>query len=183
MSTSHAWINACNIGRFQFFIGGTDFCQFYIDRFFLLCFRKIVFPSESFCGCFFICTWIYCPQMFYPDSSNRVFHHITHNPIRCKELSGCWNSFFRDLYILFQFCEGIIFQFCIVILIQPANDFYLSGWIAFFVQCRYIKILFWNTSLWIHKHIDDIIFIGVRNTKEQFHIVRVRLKQSWQDIM
>ena len=61
MSTSHAWINAGDISRFQIFVCGTDFCQFYINIFFLLCLRKIVFPSESFCSCFFICAWIHCP--------------------------------------------------------------------------------------------------------------------------
>ena len=56
MSTSHTRINTGNISRFQIFVCGTDFCQFYINGLFLLCFWKIVFPSKSFCSCFFICT-------------------------------------------------------------------------------------------------------------------------------
>ena len=60
MPTSHTWINTGNVCWFQVFICGTDFCQFQINSFFLLCLRKIVFPSESFCSCFFICTWIHC---------------------------------------------------------------------------------------------------------------------------
>ena len=47
MSTSHAWINTGNVCWFQVFICSTDFCEFYINSFFLLCFRKIIFPSES----------------------------------------------------------------------------------------------------------------------------------------
>ena len=59
MPTSHTWINTDNLCRLQIFVCGTDFCQLYIDRLFLLCLWKIIFPSESFCSCFFICARIY----------------------------------------------------------------------------------------------------------------------------
>ena len=61
MSTSHTWIDTGNICRLQFFVGGTDFCQFYINSFFLLCLWKIIFPSKSLRSCFFVCAWIYSP--------------------------------------------------------------------------------------------------------------------------
>ena len=121
--------------------------------------------------------------MLNPNSSHRIFNHITDNPVRCKQLSCCRDSFFCDFHVLFQLCKGVIFQFRIVILIQPSNDFHLSGWITFFIQCRYIKVSFWNTCLRINQHIDDIIFIGIGNTKQQFHIIGICLKQSWEDIM
>ena len=108
MTTSHTWINAGNVGRFQIFICATNFCQFYINRFFLFCFRKIVFPSKFLSSCFFIRSRIYCTQMFNPDSSHRVLHHISNNPVWCKELGCCWDSLFGNLYILFQFCKGIV---------------------------------------------------------------------------
>ena len=136
MTASHTRINNLNFFGFNVGIFTANRSKLRLNGFFLFCFVKVVFPT---------CFQLLVRMPFYPKSTERVFDHITNNPIRCKELGCCRNSFFCDFYILFQFCKGIIFQFCIVILIQPPNDFNLSGRITFFIQCRYIKISFWNT--------------------------------------
>ena len=105
----YCFLNTGNVCWFQVFIRSTDFCQFYINCLFLLCFWKIIFPSKFLCCCLFICTWINCSQMFNPDSSYRVFNHITNNPVRSEKLCCCRYSLFCDFYILFQFCKSIIF--------------------------------------------------------------------------
>ena len=59
---------------------------------------------------------------FQPKSSEGVFHHIANDPVRGEKLRCGGDALFRDLDVLLELGEGIIFQLGVVILIQPADD-------------------------------------------------------------
>src|SRR5699024_6825230 len=84
---------------------------------------------------------------FYPQTSQAVFHHITNNTVWSKKLSRCRYIFFLDLSAR-RASKNLSFWFCIVILLQPTNDLYLS---AFF----YIQVFLWNI---IHQMINHTFF-------------------------
>ena len=63
--------------------------------------------------------------LVYIDSAEAVFNHIADNPVRGEELRCRRNAFLGDLYILLEQSKGVILEFGVVILVQPADDLHL----------------------------------------------------------
>ncbi len=64
-------------------------------------------------------------QIIDNDTTQRVLHHISDNPIRCKQLRGCRDILFCDFNILFQGGENVVLFFAVIVLVQPADNLYL----------------------------------------------------------
>ena len=59
------------------------------------------------------------------DSAKAVFNHIADNPVWSEELCCGRDALFGDFHILLEQRKGIILEFGVVILIQPADDLHL----------------------------------------------------------
>ena len=67
---------------------------------------------------------------FDPIASQRVIHHVTNNPVCCKQLCCCWNVFFFDSS--FIDIDYLIMLFSNIVLVHPSDDLYLIFPVLFF---------------------------------------------------
>ena len=125
MPGTHARINKLYIFRFQLCILLPNLSKFFLYFRLLLCFFQIIFPLSL---------QISIRVSFYPQSPQAIFYHVAYNPVWCKKLRNRRNFLFCNLSF---FRKGIILRLSIIILIHPADDFYLS-------TCAYIKIFLRN---------------------------------------
>ena len=63
--------------------------------------------------------------LVYIDSAKAVFNHIADDPVRSEELCCGRDALLGDLHIFLEQRKGIILEFGVVILIQPADDLHL----------------------------------------------------------
>ena len=63
--------------------------------------------------------------LVYIDSAKAVFNHVADNPVRSEELCCGRDALLGDLHIFLEQRKGVILEFGIVILIQPADDLHL----------------------------------------------------------
>ena len=140
MSTSHAGINELYILWFQLCIFFTNLSKLCLYFRLLLCFFQIILPL----------TLQICIRVsFYPQSSQTILYHVAYNPVRCKKLRNSRNFLFCNLSF---FRKGIILWLSIIILIHPADDFYLSS-------CADVKIFLQNI---MYQMIHNSILINYR---------------------
>ena len=113
MTAAHAGVDDLDLFRLDglVFLPELGKLRFYLRL--LFGFVQIVFPAVVQFG---------IGVTFQPKSAEGVFHHIADDPVRREKLRCGGDSLFRDLDILLELGESIVFQLSVVILIQPADD-------------------------------------------------------------
>ena len=85
--------------------------------------------------------------LVYIDSAKAVFNHVADNPVRSEELCCGRDALLGDLHIFLEQRKGVILEFGIVILIQPADDLHLIRPVLFGNICDHVTenaVLFQN---------------------------------------
>ena len=63
--------------------------------------------------------------LVYIESAEAVFNHIADDPVRSEELCCRRDALLGDLHIFLEQSKGVILEFGVVILVQPADDLHL----------------------------------------------------------
>ena len=144
MPAAHAGVNDFDVFDIQIGILSLNLIKLLSDFFRLFSFRQVIFPAHLLCDvlfvgnslslrlfpCHFICAATIridalVLALVYIDSAKAVFNHIADDPVRGKELRCGRNALFGDLHIFLEQRKGIILEFGVVILVQPADDLHL----------------------------------------------------------
>ena len=113
MTAAHAGVDDLDLFRLDGLVFLTEFGKLRFHLRFLIGFVQIVFPAAPQFG---------IGVTFQPKSAEGVFHHIANDPVRREKLRCGRDALLRDLDVLLELGEGIVFQLGVVILIQPADD-------------------------------------------------------------
>ena len=164
MTGTHAGVDELDILRVQGSVLFTNFRKFCLYLRLLLCFFQIVFPV-------FFQTAI--RVSFHPQTAKAIFHHVTDDPVRGEQLGGCRNALLGDLHVLFQQSKGCILRFCVVILVQPADDLHLTA--LFDVKIILVDV--------VDEVIDHAFLIHHRDVQQHFGVVAGLLEECGKDLV
>ena len=90
------------------------------------------------------------------------------------------DALFRDLDVLLEQREYLVFRLGVVILIHPADDLHLTGRFAVLVGVRNIEVAFRDI---MGQVIDHAVLVCERNGQQQLGIISGRLEQLRQDLV
>ena len=114
MAGTHAGVDHLDVFRVQGSVLFTNFREFHLHFWLLLCLFQIVFPV------FFQAA---VRVSFHPQTAKAIFHHVADDPVRGEQLGHCRDFLFGDLAVL---GKGSSFRLSIVILVQPTDNLYLA---------------------------------------------------------
>ena len=114
MAGTHAGVDELDVFRVQSCVLFTNFREFCLHLWLLLCLFQIVFPV------FF---QVAVRVSFHPQTAKAVFHHVTNDPVRGEQLGYGRDFLFGNLSVL---GKGSGLRLSVVILVQPADDFHLT---------------------------------------------------------
>ena len=106
----------------------------------------------------------------YPQAAKAVFHHVADDPIRGKELGHRRDLLLGDLAV---FGKGSSLGFGVVVLIQPADDLYLTALLNVEVAFRDVVGQLVHHALLIHH----------RKVQQDFGVVGGLFKQTGKDLI
>ena len=110
---------------------------------------------------------------FHPQTAKAIFHHVTDDPVRGKQLGSCRDTLLGNLHVLFQQGKGFILRFRVVILVQPTDDLHLTTALDVKVILRDI----------VNQVIDYTILVGNGQAEQQLGVVLCFFKQSRQNLV
>ena len=121
MAAATAGIEAGQVFRIEFTVFSMYLIQLFLDGFFLFGFVDIIFPLPF---------EVLIRMAFYPQPPQGIFYHVADDPVRRKQLGSG-----RDVFFLYFFTaltgKDFVLRFCIVILIEPADNLHLVPEIVF----------------------------------------------------
>ena len=161
MTGTHTGVDELYILRVQGSVLFTNFREFCLHLRLLLCFFQIVFPV-FFQAAFRV--------SFHPQTAKAVLHHVANDPVRGEQLGYGRDFLFGDLTVL---CKGSRFRFSVVILIQPADDLYLTTALDVEVILRDI----------VNQVIDYTILVNNGQAEQQLGVVLCLFKQRRQNLV
>ena len=163
MSAAHAGVDALNVLRVQGSVLFADLRKLGLYSGFLLRLVQVVVPIRF---------QLVIGVSLHPQTTQTVFHHVTDNPVRGKELGGGRNLLFFD-FLPGGPAKHRVFGFRVPILVQPADDFHLPA--LFDVEIILVNV--------VGQAIDHAVLIDYRHAEQKLGIVVGLLEQSGQNLI
>ena len=161
MTGTHAGVDELYILRVQGSVFFTNSRQFCLHLRLLLCLFQIVFPV------FFQAA---VRVSFHPQTAKAVFHHVTNDPVRGKQLGHGRDFLFGNLTVL---GKGSGLRLSVVILVQPADDLHLTTALD-------VEVILRNV---MDQVIDHTILVNNGQAEQQLGVVLCLFKQSRQNLV
>ena len=196
MAAAHAGIDDLDVPDILIFALLLDFVELLAHFLGLRSFRQIILPAHLTGDFFFIgnalclnlipahflqATTVSINALFFPlvdeDAAKAVFDHIADDPVRREELGDGGDFLFGDFAV---FGKGGVFRLGVVILVQPADDLYLTSRISVLIEVGDVKVLFRDV---VGQMVHDTFLIHHREVQQQLGVVAGLLKQCGQDFI
>ena len=138
MPGTHAGIDKCQVFRAQGGVLFTNFCQLCLHLRLLRGFVQIILP---------VFPQVAVRVTLHPQAAKAVFHHVADDPVRGEQLGHRRDLLLGDLAV---FGKGGSLGLGVVILVQPADDLYLTALLNVEVAFRDIVGQLVHHALLIH---------------------------------